>query len=130
MPNKRDVAAFLSTAREQFHRHRTEENDIREDARKDSIALGGDTWSVKDRTDREDVGRPVLTFPKLHAHVQQVSNEARQNKPQIKFAPVDDGADKETAAVLEGLARHIQYSSDADVAYEIALEHAAAGGVG
>jgi hypothetical protein len=73
---------------------------------------------------------PVLQFNKLPAHIQQVANEARQNKPQIKFSPVDDGADKDTAAVLEGLARHIQYSSDADVAFETALEYSASCGFG
>src|SRR6185312_13479745 len=78
---------------------------------------------------REDAGRPAMTFPRCHTFVQQVSNEARQNKPQIKFAPKEDG-DKDTAEVYEGMARAIQYSSDAQIAYETAVEYSAGGSFG
>jgi len=60
----------------------------------------------------------------MHTFTQVVANEARQTKPQVKFAPGDDG-DDETAEVYEGLARYIQYCSDAQVAYETAVDYSA-----
>jgi hypothetical protein len=74
-------------------------------------------------------GRPAMAFPRCHTFVQQVSNEARQNKPQVKFAPRLD-ADKDTAEVYEGLARFIQYESNAQIAYETAIEYSAGGSFG
>jgi hypothetical protein len=44
--------------------------------------------------------------------------------------PVDSGADPETAEVLNGLIRHIEQSSDAEVAYDTALDFAVTGGFG
>jgi hypothetical protein len=61
----------------------------------------------------------------MHTFVQQVANEARNAKPSIKFSAVDSGADSDTAEVLEGIARHIQYSSKADVAYDTAIQYSA-----
>jgi hypothetical protein len=127
---ERDDAEFLSIARERFARAYTEEHDIRTDAEEDLRYVAGEQWPDRDLQERKSAGRPALVFNKLPAHVQQVANEARQNKPQIKFSPVDDGADKDTATVLEGLARHIQYASDADVAYETALDYSASCGFG
>ena len=67
--------------------------------------------------------RPCLTINKLPQHVHQVTNEQRQNRPSIKVIPVDDKADVEVAEVFEGVIRHIEYISDADVAYDTACEN-------
>lgn len=74
--------------------------------------------------------RPCLTIDKLGPVIRQVVNDARQNKPSIKVHPVDSGADKGTAEVLDGLIRNIEYSSNADVAYDTAVECAVGGGFG
>src|SRR5207302_11387935 len=47
--------------------------------------------------------------------------------PIFKFAKDDDQADDDTAEILEGMARSIQYSSDAQVAYETSVEYSAGG---
>lgn len=67
--------------------------------------------------------RPCLTINKLPQHVHQVTNEQRQNRPSIKVIPVDDKADVEVAEIFEGVIRHIEYISDADVAYDTACEN-------
>ena len=67
--------------------------------------------------------RPVLTINKLPQHIFQITNEQRQNRPSIKVSPVDDKGDKEVAEVLEGIIRHIEYMSDAEIAYSIAGEN-------
>jgi hypothetical protein len=67
--------------------------------------------------------RPCLTMNKLPQHVRQVTNDQRQNRPSIKVIPVDDQADPEMAEIYDGLVRHIEYISDADVAYDTACEN-------
>jgi hypothetical protein len=66
--------------------------------------------------------RPCLTINKLPQHVKQVTNDQRQNRPSGKVIPANDEADKEVADILEGIVRHIEYISDADVAYDTACE--------
>ena len=66
--------------------------------------------------------RPTLTINKLPQHVKQVTNEQRQNRPSGKVIPADNQADPEMALVLDGMVRHIEYISDADVAYDTACE--------
>ncbi|NBS68022.1 hypothetical protein EBT31_03790 [bacterium] len=74
--------------------------------------------------------RPCLTINKLPQHVHQVTNEQRQNRPQPKVIPADDGADVEVAEIFNGMIRHIEYISDADVAYDTACENQVAYGEG
>ena len=90
----------------------------------------GEQWPENVRRQRELDGRPCLTINKLPAFIRQVTNDARQNSPSIKFHPVGDGATKEVAEILDGLARNIEYTSDADVAYDTALDHSVTGGFG
>lgn len=67
--------------------------------------------------------RPCLTINKLPQHVRQVTNDQRQNRPSGKVIPVDDRADVEVAEIYDGIVRHIEYMSDADVAYDTACEN-------
>ena len=74
--------------------------------------------------------RPTLTINKLPQHVRQVTNDMRQNRPGAKVIPVDDNADVQVAEVFNGMIRHIEYISDADVAYDTACENQVAYGEG
>ena len=74
--------------------------------------------------------RPTLTINKLPQHVRQVTNDQRQNRPGAKVIPVDDKADVDVAEVFNGMIRHIEYISDADVAYDTACENQVAYGEG
>jgi hypothetical protein len=67
--------------------------------------------------------RPCLTINKLPQHVRQVTNEQRQNRPSGKVIPADDNADVEVAEIFNGIIRHIEYMSDADVAYDTACDN-------
>ena len=67
--------------------------------------------------------RPCLTINKLPQHVRQVTNEQRQNRPSGKVIPADDNADVQVAEVMNGVVRHIEYMSDADVAYDTACDN-------
>jgi hypothetical protein len=124
-----ELEEFMATARKQFDTDVAEEKDIRDEAALDLRFVAGDQWDEKLKTARTLASRPSLTFNRCHTFVQPISNEARQNKPQVKFIGAEDD-DEDLAEIYEGLARHIQYDSDAQVAYETAIEYSAGGGFG
>jgi hypothetical protein len=74
--------------------------------------------------------RPCLTINKLPQHVKQITNEQRMNRPGIRVIPADDKGDVEVADVYNGVIRHIEYISDADVAYDTACENQVSYGEG
>ena len=122
---------ILRDAREAFERAQAHEAEIRLEARDDlRFARLGEQWPEKVRRDRELDGRPCLTINRLPAFIRQVVNDARLNKPAIVCHPVDDRADPETAEIFNGLIRHIEQSSDAEVAYDTALDFAVTCGFG
>lgn len=109
--------------------------DAEADQRKESLddlefARLGKQWPEQVLAQREREGRPCLTINRLPAFIKQVTNDARQNRPSITVHPVDDGADKETAEILNGLIRNIQNVSRADIVYDTALDFAVTMGFG
>lgn len=105
------------------HNREAYEEDIR-------FARLGEQWPEAIRRAREKDGRPCLTINRMTSFIRQVVNDARQNTPAIKFHAVGDGADEWTAKVQDGLVRNIQVNSNADVAYDTALDNAVSGNVG
>jgi hypothetical protein len=132
MPRKSSEEDILATARERFRLIETSEQKIREEARTDLRYVRGDQWDAQDVTSRTtgNARRPCLVFNKLTGPLNQVANEARTNQPGIEVHPVDSQSDPDTAQVLEGMIRHIEYVSKADEVYETALEQSAAGSFG
>lgn len=93
-----------------------------------------DQWPADVRNAREnDVvngPRPCLTVDQCNQYITQVANDMRANRPSIKTRPVDDVADPDTAKVFQGLVRHIEDQSSANIAYETAGESAVTIGLG
>ena len=90
-------------------------------------------WDQKAKQIREngpDGARPCLTLDHTNQYVAQVVNDARQNKPAVHFLPSSGGAREEVADALNGIFRHIEYQSRAQIAYDTAIEHAARTGLG
>ena len=85
-------------------------------------------WPSDTRAARE--GKPTIASDRLNAQVKQIVNEQKSNRPAIRFNAVNNDADEDTANVLQGIARHIEYQSKADLAYDTAFEHAVQGGIG
>ena len=106
------------------------EADNLRDARDDFRKLAGHHWPEEAIRQREVERRPCITINKLPSFLHNVTNDQRQNKLGIKVHPVDDGADIDTAEVLQGIIRHIEYASGADATYDTAGFHAAACGFG
>lgn len=122
-------------ALKRFERASAYWSQIRSAAIEDMKFLMGDSdnqWQWPDwaASERKRQRRPMLTVNKLPQHTSQVTNEIRQNPPQSKVRPVDDGADVETAKVFTGIIRHIWSNSDATFAICNAAEWQVGGGYG
>lgn len=122
---------FIADVRKKYERAAEAFADNR-DAWRDDVRFAklGDIWPEDIKKQREADGQPCLVIPRLPAFIRRVVNEARQNRPAINVVPADSGADVETAEIMSGLIRNIEVSSDADIAYDTAVDAAVSGGFG
>jgi hypothetical protein len=104
-------------------------SEERELMRDDQRFAAGDQWPDLIRKGRELSGRPIQTINRLPAFIDQIVGDARQNKPSIKVHAGEDG-DEDIAAIYDGLIRSIQNESNADFAYDSAVECTACFGFG
>lgn len=122
-PSKGEERDLLEEGKEAFQLAVEAEDANRKEAKEDvRFARLSEQWPEDIRKMREDDDRPCLTRNLMPAFIRQVVNDARQNKPSIKVHPADDDADPETAEIMNGLIRNIEYTSDAEVAYDTATE--------
>src|SRR3990167_2624397 len=131
--NVENEESFLKTVRERYRLCIDADRENRERARMALSFRDLNQWDEKTRNEREndiEGARPCLVVDKLNQHVMQVVNDQRQNRVQIKVRPVDDKGDPEVAKIYDGILRHIQDRSRADVAYDTAFECAVDGGFG
>jgi hypothetical protein len=130
----RDDADKMATMRKRLQMAQAAYSDSREDELDDLRFMAGSPdnqwqWPADVLATRGSVqgqtinARPCLTINKLPQHVRQVTNEQRQNRPSGKVIPADDNADVEVAEIFNGVVRHIEYMSDADVAYDTACDN-------
>jgi hypothetical protein len=131
---ERDSESVLALARQRLEQALSAYSDSREDELDDLRFMAGspdnqwqwpqDVLATRGSVQGQTVNaRPCLTINKLPQHVRQVTNDQRQNRPAGKVIPVDDQADIEVAEIFDGIVRHIEYISDADVAYDTACEN-------
>lgn len=122
---------FLAEVREKFDRASDAEDKNRKRFA-DNIRFSRmrEQWDPDILRDRELRGLPCLTFDHTNIFVRQVVNSARQNRPSIQVVPADSNSDKETAEIMSGLIRNIEVSSNADIAYDTAVENAVGGAFG
>jgi hypothetical protein len=125
-----DSDDVIERAKKRFQLAENYWRDIYKLAEEDLKFRTGDQWPEDIKRRRDQDGKPSLTINKVGPAVRQVTNDQRQNRPSLKFSPVDDQADIETAKIRQGLARHIERRSNADAAYDTAFEQAATGGIG
>jgi len=140
-PKKDTEEEILSVARERFETVLGAYSNTRIDQVDDLRFLAGssdnrfqwpdDVLNTRSAQGGQNISaRPCLTINKLPQHVNQITNDQRQNRPSGKVIPADDGADVEVAEILDGMVRHIEYISDADVAYDTACGNQVAHGEG
>lgn len=123
-------AQFLEVMRKRFKLGMEASAESRDEALEDINFRAGNQWPADIKSRREAQQKPCLTINRLPQFERQITNDIRQNRPAINVNPVDDKADPETAEVLQGLIRHIEYDSHADVAYDRAATGAVRGGFG
>lgn len=90
-----------------------------------SANLSGDEqWDPQALTLRVKEGRPHMTVDRLSQPIYSLANQARESGAHLRIEPVDEGADVETAEVVQGLTRNIENQSRANLAYVWAREAA------
>jgi hypothetical protein len=132
-PNRRsaqNVSDFLALARKRFQTIANAESTQRIDALEDLRFLAGEQWPDEILADRATDGRPCLVINRLKQPVRLTCNQQRMSRPAIQISPVAEGADEDTAEVLQGIIRHIEQQSHAAVAYDTAFQNAVSMGVG
>lgn len=130
-PGKGGDDAILEEARERFKLAKDADADNRTDALDDlqfAWNLNDHQWSDAAKKMRGD--RPRLTENRLPQFIRQVVNAQRMNRPSITVAPVDSQGDPEVAEVYEGMIRHIEQVSKADLAYDTSFESAVTSSIG
>jgi hypothetical protein len=115
---------LVQQAREHLKESEDADAPIRALALEDLKFANGDQWGEQQKRIRHADGRPCLVHNRIRAVIKQITNEQRQQKPAILISPVGDGADEDTAKILQGIIRHIEYNSNADTAYDSAMEFA------
>lgn len=126
---------FIKLAHERFKRCEEAESHNLALWRKDLRFANADSengwqWDEDLRKKRSTDARPCLTINKVKQHNLQITNEAKKNRSSPKVIPVDNGADEDTAEVLNGIIRHIEAMSCADSAYGTAFEFSVDAGLG
>ena len=113
---------FLSLARERFRTIVDAESQLREQMLEDLRFRASEQWPDNVRAMRDQDNRPCLTVNRIPQFVRQVTNNQRASRPSIAVSPTGDVSDPDVAEVVQGVIRHIEDKSDADVAYSTAGE--------
>lgn len=139
--NKAATDKFLAKMRSSFHAIADSPNEsLKREMALDDLkfyvgALGKDPyesgqWPANISARLRARRKPCLTLNRIKPAVKQVTNSMRLNRPAPWVYPVDDKADKKTAAVLQGVVRHIDVHSMSDIAFDTACNGQAISGVG
>ena len=131
MADSKADSDYIEEARERYTESSDAWSEVRDASLEDrKFSRLSDQWPEEVLSSRLREAKPALTINKMQAFIRQIVNDARQNKPSINVRPVDNIADPRTAEIMNGLIRHIEATSDADVAYDTAVECAVDGGFG
>jgi len=113
---------LIEEAQEFLHLCTTADMMNRQEALEDLRFSAGDQWPVEIQNSRTLESRPCLTINKIDAYVRQVVNNIRQQRPRIKVHAVNNNTDIKMADIVQGMIRHIEVNSDADQAYDTAVD--------
>ena len=116
-PRIGDAMQFLRMANEA-------ESTNRSEGLEDLKFAAGDQWPVEIQNSRNLEARPCLTINKVDSYCRSIVNNIRQQRPRIKVHGMNTQSDAKTAQIIEGITRHIEVNSDADQAYDNAVDFA------
>ena len=120
------VVAFLQRARKRWKTADEAETDNRSEGYEDLRFRNLQQWPDRIKQLRSTPGRerPCLTIDQIGEPFRQLVNKQRESRPAMHINPEDGQANQDTANVLQGLLRAIEYDSDAQIAYATAFEGA------
>ena len=137
-----DENQVLVEAHDRLGRSITAETDNRTQAEEDVRFRNDDQWPSQVKEARVEEQRPCLTLNKLNQYIDKVVGDQRQNRPAIKVRSIgkkspttklsnaENTKNYDVAQVLDGLIRHIENTSQADIAKDTAFDHAVGNGFG
>lgn len=128
-----DKREILREARTRFKRAQNWEATWRGRFRDDIKFAEADSynmWQWDKPAQDARVNRPMLTINRVRQHNLDILNDARQSRVAIKVRPLRGGASYDSAMMLDGVIRHIEYISNAESAYQMGLKYAVQGGIG
>jgi predicted RNA binding protein YcfA (HicA-like mRNA interferase family) len=108
---EKSLKRFKITAESESESRRQGLEDLR-------FSIGTGQWDEAVKANREIEGKPCLTINRAPAFLRQYTGEERQHRPSMLVSPVGSGADVETAKIHQGVLRHIEVVSVADVTYD------------
>lgn len=116
-----DNEGIWEEARDRLKLAMDAESDNRARAKEDLAFVEGDQWDHQVITS-ESTETPELVINITDAFCDRVVNNIKEQRPRGKCHPVGDGADIELANIINGIGRHIEYRSEASVAYDTAAD--------
>jgi hypothetical protein len=121
---------LLAEAKKRFTICVDTSSELRKASQTDMNFIDGNQWDSQIKQMRQEARRPSLTINKLRVYINQVMNDIRANRPQIKVRPIDDFTDTKTARVINGLIKHICNNGNYKDAIDNATKYAVSAGFG
>lgn len=114
-----DSRAIWTEAADRLDRAIVDESQSRQRGKESLEFRWGNQWPDDVYNDRTTDNRPALTINHTNTYCSRIENQMRQDRARIRCQPVGDGANVDTADVVNGLIRHIEAVSAASVAYNL-----------
>jgi Phage P22-like portal protein len=99
-------------------------------AKADQLFREGENHWNNDYVTTESEAQPELVINFTDTLVTRVVNSISEREPRGKCHPIGDGADEQKADTINGIGRHIEYRSEASVAYDYGVDNATTFGWG
>lgn len=125
-----DEKDIFEEARDRLRDASEAESANRSKAKYDLRFREGEQWDMDSAMTTESMQSVQLTVNLTDATCVRVVNNIKQQRPRGKCHPVSEGASMEVADVINGIGRHIEYRSEASVAYDNAADLAVTMGWG
>ncbi len=112
-------AEIIKTSLKRFEITAEAESETRRQGLEDlKFSIGTGQWDEGVKANREIEGKPCLTINRAPSFLRQYTGDERQHRPSMIVNPVGSGADIELAKIHQGVLRHIEVASFADVTYD------------
>src|SRR6266436_2600798 len=112
-------AELIKTSLKRFQVTAEAETESRKQGLEDlKFSIGTGQWDEAVKANREIEGKPCLTINRAPSFLRQYTGDERQHRPSMIVNPVGSGADVELAKIHQGVLRHIEVASFADVTYD------------